>query len=333
VKKKPTLQDVAAMAEVSTATVSNVINNTKNVSIETKQKILEAIETLNYIPNNLAKSLKIQDTKLIGLLISDIANPFFPPVIRGIEDSLADSGYNLILCETNSDSNLEKKNLRVLLSRRIEGLLVSLAGSEDLHFSNIDTPLVFFNRVPVSDQFNKVQVKNFKAAYVGTTHLIEHKYERIAIVAGPQYLNVGRDRLLGYKQALIDGGQEIDSKYISIKEFSVAEGYQGMKELMQQDPKPDAVFTSNNALTLGAFKFLKDTAIYKIPEDIAFLGYDDTQWATIVDPPITVVRYPMYEMGLAVGTMIIELVKGQGLIPPRTIAFEPELEVRKSCGC
>ena len=130
-KKKPTMQDVAAIAGVSTATVSNVINNTKNVSEGTKRKILDVIESLDYIPNNLAKSLKMQDTKLIGLLISDIANPFFPPVVRGIEDSLAENGYNLILCETNSDSNLERENLRVLLSRRIEGLMVSLAGSEE----------------------------------------------------------------------------------------------------------------------------------------------------------------------------------------------------------
>ena len=331
-KKKPTMQDVAAIAGVSTATVSNVINNTKNVSEGTKRKILDVIESLDYIPNNLAKSLKMQDTKLIGLLISDIANPFFPPVVRGIEDSLAENGYNLILCETNSDSNLERENLRVLLSRRIEGLMVSLAGSEESHFENIDTPLVFFNRVPVSDQYNKVQVKNFKAAYVGTTHLIGHDYKRVAILAGPQHLNVGRDRLFGYKEALLESGREVDSNYISIREFTVAEGYQGMKELMDRSPKPDAVFTSNNALTLGAFQYLKDAG-YRIPTDIAFLGYDDTQWATIVDPPISVVRYPMYEMGQAIGAMIIALVKSRGQEPPRTIAFEPELVVRKSCGC
>jgi len=332
VKKKPTLQDVAALAGVSTATVSNVINNTKVVSETTRKRILEAIDRLDYIPNNLAKSLKMRDTKLIGLLISDIANPFFPPVVRGIEDYLAANGYNMILCETNSDPVLEKENLRVLLSRRIEGLVVSLAGGVEEHFENIDTPLVFFNRVPVSNRYNKVQVKNFKAAFMGATHLLDHGYRRIAIIAGPQELNVGRDRLLGFKEALLERDVEIDPTYVRIKEFAASEGYEAMRELMQLPQRPEAVFTSNYALTLGAFQFLKDHG-YRIPRDIAFIGYDETPWSTIVDPPLSVIRYPMHEMGEAIGAMILDLVGSREHDRARTVAFEPELVVRKSCGC
>ncbi len=332
VKRRPTLEDVASLAGVSTATVSNLINGTKFVGDKTKAKINQAIEKLDYIPNSLAKSLKISDSKLIGLLISDFANPFFPPVVRGIEEQLAKNGYNLLLSDTNSDTEKEKKNLRVLLGRRIDGLLVSLAGSEEEHFHDIYTPTVFFNRVPVSEKFCKVQVKNFKATYIGTQHLIGHGYKRIAMIAGPQHLNVGKDRLDGYKQALLDQGMEADPAYQRVCKLTVANGYAQMKSLMEMEVPPEAVITGNNALSLGAFSFLKE-AQYKIPSDIAFLGYDETDWATIVDPPITVIRYPMYEMGESIATMILDRVHDKNPNTIKSLSFEPELVIRQSCGC
>jgi len=332
VRKKPTLQDVALLAGVSTATVSNAINNSKFVAEITRRKVFGAVDLLNYIPNNLAKSLKTRDTHLIGLLVSDIANPFFPPVVRGIEDQLAINGYNILLSETNSDSVREKENLRMLLGRRIDGLIVSIAGCEEEHFSSIDIPIVFFNRVPFSGQYNTVQVKNFKAAYIGTEHLINHGYRRIAMIAGPEHLNVGRDRMRGYMQALHDCGLDTDIRYISSGEFSDHRGYMAMRILMSHKEPPEAVFTGNNALSLGAFRYLKDARI-RIPDDIAFVGYDDTGWATIVDPPLTIVRYPMYEMGVQIGTLILDAIKNSGRSSTQTIEFEPELVVRRSCGC
>ncbi|MGB4408505.1 MAG: LacI family DNA-binding transcriptional regulator [Sphaerochaeta sp.] len=331
-KRRPTLEDVATLAGVSTATVSNLINGTKFISDPTKVRINQAIETLDYIPNNLAKSLKIRDSKLIGLLISDFANPFFPPVVRGIEEHLAKNGYNLLLSDTNSDSQIEKKNLRVLLSRRIDGLLVSLAGKEEEHFHNIYTPTVFFNRVPHSDKFSKVQVKNFKATYIGTQHLIDHGYKKIAMIAGPQHLNVGKDRLNGYIQALLDNGMEANPVYQKVSKLTVEQGYAQMKSLMELQDPPEAVLTGNNAFSLGAFSYLKETK-HKIPSDIAFIGYDDTDWATIVDPPLTVIRYPMYVMGEAIASMILDQVQNKGTPSIATLNFEPELVIRQSCGC
>jgi len=330
--RRPTLEDVASLAGVSTATVSNLINGTKFVSEPITVRINQAIETLDYIPNNLAKSLKIRDSKLIGLLISDFANPFFPPVVRGIEDCLAKNGFNLLLSDTNSDSEKEKKNLRVLLSRRIDGLLVSLAGSEEDHFHNIYTPTVFFNRVPQSDKFSKVQVKNFKATYIGTQHLIDHGYKKIAMIAGPQHLNVGKDRMSGYKQALVDNTIELIPAYQKVCKLTVEQGYAQMKSLMELQNPPEAVLTGNNALSLGAFSYLKE-AKYKIPSDIAFIGYDDTDWATIVDPPLTVIRYPMYEMGEAIAIMVLDQIQNRATPSISALDFEPELVIRKSCGC
>lgn len=333
-KRKPTLMDVASMAGVSTATVSNVLNNTKNVGEEVRRKINDAVRTLNYIPNNVAKSLRVKESKLIGLMISDIANPFFAQVVRGIEDALAANGYTVILCDTDVDVEKEKTYLRVLLSRRIDGLVVSLAGDEHEydHFRALDLPVVFFNRTPDSDAFNRVKTQNFEGAYLAASHLIDHGYRRIAIVAGPQHISVGRERLLGFRRALEDRGRVFDPELVGIGQFNVEGGYSAMEELMGRTQKPDAVFTCNNVLTLGAFRFLQGAG-YRIPQDIAFLGYDDPDWTTIVEPPLSVIRQHGFEMGLETGALVLECVKNKDIKRVREISLRSELVIRKSCGC
>lgn len=331
-KNKPTLKQVAEFAGVSTATVSNVLNNSKHVGDEVKQKVYQAINTLNYIPNNLAKSLRVRESKLIGLMISDISNPFFGLVVRGIEDVLARNGYNVLLCDTDSSSIKEKEYLKVLLSRRIDGLIVSLAGNEEEHFRNLDIPLVFFNRIPDSACYNAVQTNNFGGSYLATGHLIKHGYRRIAVIAGPQQISVGRERLNGFRQAIEENGYEFDPGLLRISQFTIEGGYLAMQELMEQKIKPDAVFTCNNVLTLGAFRYLRE-AEFHIPADIAIIGYDDTEWATIVEPPLSVVRQPAYIQGLETAGLILECLKTKDNKQVRKICLEPELLIRKSCGC
>jgi LacI family transcriptional regulator len=332
-KKAPTLQDVANYAKVSTATVSNVINNTKPVRSGTKLRVLEAIEKLDYIPNDLAKSLKVQDTKLIGLLISDIANPFFPPVVRGIGDYLAANGYNILLSETSGNLELEKANLRALIGRRIEGLIVSLATAEEQHFERIKTPLVFFNRVPTNENCNKVSFKNFEAGYIATKHLIEHGYKKIALIAGPQDLNVGRERLRGYEEAFKESNLEINPLFIEESDFVVEQGYEAMKKIMERTIRPEAVFACNYALTLGALQYLKENNI-KIPDDIAFVGYDEAPWSTIIESPLTLIRFPLHEMGVTIGKMILNrITEEESGNEFESYDMEPELVVRQSCGC
>jgi len=332
VTRKPTLLDVADLAGVSTATVSNVINDTKYVGDEVKRKIHEAIETLNYIPNNLAKSLRVKESKLIGLMISDISNPFFPPVVRGIEDVLARNGFNVLLCDTDTDPVKERNYLKVLLGRRIDGLIVSLAGAEYSHFQDLDIPVVFFNRIPETGSYNTVQTANVEGAFLATTHLLSHDYKRIAIVAGPQHLSVGRERLVGYREALEKSGSAYDPDLVKVSPFNSDGGYSAMKELMEQDKKPDAVFTCNNVLTLGAFRFLRESG-FKIPSQIALVGYDDPDWTTLVDPPLTVIRQQSFEMGLETGGLILDCLKKKESKGARKIVMSLELGIRKSCGC
>lgn len=331
-KIKPTLKDVADFAGVSTATVSNVLNNSKHVGDEVKQKVYRAIDTLDYIPNNLAKSLRVNASRLIGLMISDISNPFFGAVVRGIEDVLAKNGYNVLLCDTDSNSLKEKDYLKVLLSRRIDGLIVSLAGNEEEHFRNLDIPLVFFNRIPDSNNYNVVQTDNYKGAYLATEHLISHGFRRIAIISGPQHISVGRERLNGFRDALENNGCKFDPSLLRVSPFTTDGGYLAMKDLMEQKKKPEALFAGNNVLTLGAFRYLREKG-FQIPAEIAIIGYDDPEWATIIEPPLTVVRQPAYNQGLETAGLILECLRTKDNKQVRRISLEPELVVRRSCGC
>jgi len=330
--RKSTLKDVAELAGVSTATVSHVLNDSKFVGDALKLKVLAAVDTLDYVPNSLAKSLRMSESKLIGLMISDISNPFFSLVVRGIEDGLAKSDYNVLLCNTDSTFSKEEEYLKVLLSRRIDGLVVSSAGGEGNHFRSTGVPLVFLNRSPNSLANNMVTTNNYKGAYWATEHLVKHGYQRIAIIAGPQHINTARDRLMGYCCAIGDNGGVPDDGLLKIGQFDTESGYTAMQELMGQKVKPDAVFTCNNLMTLGAFRYLREAGL-KIPEQIALVGYDDPEWATIAEPPLTVIRQPAYNLGLTAAKLVVECIKEKNQGKPQKIFLDPELIVRKSCGC
>jgi LacI family transcriptional regulator len=332
VKRKPTLRDVAKMAGVSTATVSNVLNDSKNVGGEAKQRIHNAVRTLNYIPNNLAKSLRMKKSKLIGLMISDISNPFFPPVVRGIEDVLAKNGFNVLLCDTDSDPEKERRYLKVLLGRRIDGLIVSLAGAEDAHFRDLDLPVVFFNRIPDEGPFNTVETENVEGGLLAADHLAKHGFRRIAVIAGPQHLSVGKERLVGFLNGIAKNGLPTDQRLIAVCPFTADAGYRAMESFMALPEPPEAVFTCNNALTIGAFRFLREGG-FSIPRDIALIGYDDLDWTTLVEPPLTVIRHPGFEMGLETGKLIMECLRNQESRIPRRISMRLDLEIRRSCGC
>ncbi len=331
-KRKPTLNDVAALAGVSNATVSNAINGTKHVGDDVRAKIDQAIAALDYIPNSLAKSLKMNESRLIGLMIWDILNPGFPPIVRGIEDTLRKNGFNVLLCNTDSDPVKELQYLKVLLGRQVDGLVVALAGPDVSHFLALNIPVVFFNRIPECTDCNVVTTDNAQGAYLATEHLLRHGYRRIAIVAGVQYISVGRERFRGYRKALEDGGRAFDERFVRVGPFTVEGGYQAMKELMEQDQPPDAVFTSNNILTLGALRYLRETG-YRIPQDIAVVSYDDPDWATLLDPPLTCVDAQNYQMGISTGELLLERVQEKTAAKPKRVVLPLSLTVRRSCGC
>jgi LacI family transcriptional regulator len=332
---KITIKEVAKLAGVSIATVSNVINDTKYVSNEVKKQVYDAMSVLNYVPNTLAKSLRVSESRLIGLMISDISNQFFSLVVRGIEDGLALEGYNVLLCNTDSNIEKEREYLKVLLGKRIDGIIVSSSGDSEEYFKEIwgiDVPLVFLNRCPNPLVSDSVTTNNREGALLATEHLIQHGYRKIGIITGPQNISTGRDRFVGFKQALQHHGLTLHEHLIRNGQFTVQSGYELMKELMNESAKPEAVFVSNNFMTLGVYNYLQENNI-NIPDDLTIIGFDDPEWATIVNPPLTAIRQPAYEQGALAAELIIQRINNEEQLEPQEIYLKPELIVRNSCGC
>jgi LacI family transcriptional regulator len=332
--KKPTLKEVAQLANVSIATVSNVINESKHVSEDLKKKVFDSMKVLNYKPNEIAKSLRVNQSNLIGILISDISNNFISKVVKGVENTLNEEGYNVLLCSTDSDIEKEKRYMNVLMGKRIDGLIISSAGTGE-HYNdllNADVPLVFLNRCPDHIPANMVMTNNIKGAYFATEHLIKHGYTKIGIIAGPMHLSTGRDRYIGYERAHEDYGIPVSNELVLEGNLDIESGYKLTKEMLESKSEVDALFISNNSMSLGAYKYIKEKGI-KIPEDIAIFGYDDPEWAEVVDPPISGIRQPAYELGVLAAQNIINTIQGNQEVSKGIKYLDPEMVIRKSCGC
>jgi len=332
--KDATLKEVAQLANVSTATVSNVINNTKHVSEDLKKKVYESMKVLNYKPNEIAKSLKVKQSRLIGILISDISNSFISKVVKGIESTLSEKGYNVLLCSTDSDVEKEREYLEVLMGKRIDGLIISSSGAGN-HYDDLlkaKVPLVFLNRCPEHLPSNMVMTNNIKGAYMATEHLIKHGYKKIAIITGPMQYSTGRDRYIGYKRALEDYAISYHDELVLEGDFTIESGCELTKEIIESKMKIDAIFISNNSMSLGSYKYIKEQGL-KIPQDIALYGFDDPEWADVVDPPLSGITQPAFELGVYAAQKMIDTI--QGTCPEiREIKYlDPNMIIRKSCGC
>lgn len=334
-KKRKTLRDVADLAGVSTATVSYVINKTKKVSPEVERKVMDSMKALDYHPDMIAKSLRLQESKLIGLMISDIANSFFASVVRGIEDELIESGYNVLLGNSDSDVEKEKKYLNILLGKRVDGLIISAAGNTNSYFQNLKNtgvPAVYLNRSPAFTNLDTVTTDNFGGSYKAVEHLIDHGHTKVGVITGIQSVNTGRERFLGYKQALADNDIELNDHWVKEGDFTIESGYIKMKELMEQDEPPTAVFVSNNFMSLGVYQYIKEMYLC-VPEKVAIIGFDDPEWSTVVEPKLTAVEQPAYEQGVQAARLILEKISGKNPNSQQAITLNPRLILRQSCGC
>jgi LacI family transcriptional regulator len=333
--KKITIKEVAKQANVSTATVSNVINNTKFVSEEVRQRVLQVIEELDYQANTLAKSLRIQESRLIGVIVSDIANPFFSKVVSGIEKGAAENGYNILLCNTASNIDKEIEFLDILIGKRVEGLIISSSGTTKEYFNSLeklDIPIVFLNRSPNTPSHKVVITNNIEGAYKATEHLIQHGYSKIGIISGPTSLSTGKDRLTGYQRAMEDYHLSVHETYIQEGDFSIESGYQAMKNLLSANHDIEACLISNNFMTLGAHKYMKEAGI-KVPSDIAIIGYDDSDWADVMDSPLTTVKQPTFEQGQRSIEMLLSTIRQENFHQQQILYLQPSLVIRNSCGC
>lgn len=328
-----TMKDVAERAGVSATTVSHVINKTRFVSEEVKTRVLRAMAELNYRPNAIARSLRQKTTHTIGLVISDISNPFFTNLVRGVEDVANKKGYNLVLCNTDERPEKERTYIHVLRQKQIDGLVMApTGGNQDFISALVEEgfPLVFVDRYLDGIGVPVVAVDNREGAYRAVKHLIDLGHERIAMITGLPSITSTAERFEGYKRALAEHGLVADSGLTRQGNSRVDGGYSAAIGLLEMCPRPTAVFVANNLMTIGVMRALQDKGV-RCPEDVAIVGFDDFEWASAFRPFLTTVAQPVYELGKTAAEM---LVKRIGKKRPRMekVVLKSSLIIRESCG-
>ncbi len=327
----PTIKDVAKRVGVSTATVSHVVNKTRFVSEEMTQKVVEAIRELNYQPNAIARSLVKRKTHTVGIIITDILNPFYTAIVRGIEDITHKSGYSVMLCNTDEDPEKEILYIQIVLEKRIDGLIIATAFRDVGHRSLSqlrEIPLVTIVRKIKGLRSNAVLGDNTGGAYKATDHLIRLGHRRIGIISGPTELSSGAERLTGFRNAMEEHGLTADEQWVKIGDFKRESGYSLTKAIMRGDPLPTALFVTNNQMTVGALQALNELKI-KIPEDISFIGFDDMEWYSFLHPPLTTVEHSPYLMGKTAGEILLQQVNSRRKRSKRVV-IPSHLIIRKS---
>ncbi len=332
--KSPTMKDVAKHAGVSISTVSHVINKTRYVEPETREKVYQAIKTLGYRPNILASSLRKRVTNTIGLIISNITNLFYPEVVRGVEDLLAKYNYNLILCNSDEDVEKEKNYIEVLFSRRVDGLIITPSKSSETRenldlFREKNIPIVLVDRKIEGLEEDVVLADNIEGTYEAISYLVSLGHKRIGIITGPLDTTTGCERLEGYLKALEDKGIKKDDNLIYEGDFKEEGGYKGVEALLNINNPPTAIFTSNNLMALGALKKITELGL-KIPQDLSLISFDDMDWFPYFSPPLTAVYQPAYELGETAVKLLFERLK-RGRKKRKEVRLPTKLIIRESC--
>jgi len=328
------MKDVAELAGVSASTVSHVLNGTRKVSEDTRERVRLAIEELGYEPNLLAKSLKVSRTFTIGLLISDIQNPFFTSVIRGAEDVALSRGYHLFLCNTDEDPNREDEYVRELSKKRVDGLIVASSASRRDHALQLrleDVPFVFMDREVEGIEADTVSVDNRLGMRLIAEHLTQLGHERVGMVSGPLEKSSGHERYHGLRDALADLGLPLHDSLVRFGDFRVSGGREAAEELLRLPEPPTALVVSNNQMTLGALLAVRELGL-RVPDDVSVVSFDDMEWAPLANPPLTALAQPTYEMGATAARMLLNKIEKKATGSPSKLFMEPELVVRESTG-
>ncbi|EIV99403.1 LacI family DNA-binding transcriptional regulator [Thermoanaerobacter siderophilus] len=326
-----TIKDIAKLANVSITTVSRVINNkSEGVSEETRNRILQLVKELGYQPNAIARGLVTKKTKTIGLIIPDISNPFFPDIARGVEDSAHIYGYNVFLC--NTDDNLEKESeyINALKEKYVDGIIFTSSSiPKHEHITDLiksGIPVVIMDRRIDSEDIYGVFLDNYEGGYIATKYLIDLGHKRIGCITGPLYISNAIERLEGYKRALVDNEIEVDNRLIFEGDYKINSGIIGAEKLLEHEVT--AIFASNDLMAYGAYKAIRSYG-YKIPDDISVVGFDDIQLSQILEPQLTTIRQPAYDMGLTAARMLIKLIEGKKM-NKKIANFRPQLIIRQS---
>ena len=334
-EKEVTIYDLARKLNISIATVSRALKDDPVVSKKTKKKIADLAEEMGYRSNHFARNLRNQRTNTIGVIVPRLNSYFMSTVIAGIESVANKEGYNLIISQSSESFEKEMASAKTMFNNRVDGLLVSLAyDTEDLtHFDSFfkrKIPLIFFDRVVEHENCTNILIDNRKAAYEATTHLIKQGCRKIVHITATPKRNVYVDRLQGYKQALADNDISFQDDYVIISNLSQEAGVVAADQILKMDPLPDAVFVANDNCAVGCMLAIKQAGI-KIPQDMAFVGFNNDPVSKVIEPNLTTINYPGYEMGEVAARNLINHLSGKATMrSTNTIILRSELIIRDS---
>jgi len=324
-----TIKDVARHAGVSYTTVSHVLNKTRPVSCDARQRVLAAAEALNYVPSALARSLRSKATGSIGLIIPNNTNPYFSEVARGIEDCCYAAGYSVILCNSDDDPAKQRDYLNVLLTKRCDGLIVAtLAQTDGELLRKMKVPTVLLDRAPKELSIDLVAVDNAAGGVLAAQHLLALGRRRIACIAGPQGLDISEERVAGMRRALADAGMTLPEQLLRYADFTSAGGYEAARALLSRGEVPDGIFCCNDLMAIGTLRAAAELGI-AVPQALSVVGFDDIDLARFVHPPLTSVAQNTRRLGQLTAQCLLERIAD----PARPIerqTITPELHVRGS---
>lgn len=326
-----TIYDVAELASVSAATVSRVINERGNVDAEMARRVREAIRTLDYRPNSVARNLRRQVASVWTVIISDVENPHFTSLIRGVEDVAQSVGHSIVLCNSDEDLAKERRYVEVAVAEQAAGVIISPTSDRSRTVGLLrehGVPVVTIDRRLRSSPVNAVLAENAEGAEAATTHLLESGYARVACITGPMRISTAAQRLAGYRRAVKAAGRPYDSSLVRVADYKEPGGYEATRSLLDADEPPDALFVANSLMTLGALRCLADAGV-AIPQQMGVVGFDEHLWARMLRPALSTVAQPTYELGRAAAQLLIEGADDPDA-PPRTVRLPTELIVRES---
>jgi DNA-binding LacI/PurR family transcriptional regulator len=327
------MKQIAKMAGVSLGTVSHVLNDSARVREPLRKRVLDAVDTLGYQPSQLARGLRRDKTNMIGMVIPDVTNPFFPAVVRGAEDMAFSNGYRLVLCNTDNDHSKELVHLNELRTYLPAGLLVIPSNFSDLtaqakSYREAGTAVVCVDRLPRRWDGDSVTVANEEGAYQASRHLIQLGHRRLATITGPLHLTNAQQRVTGFRRALAETNISISPEYIQEATFDRAGGHAKALLLLRMLPRPTAIFAGNDMIALGVFHAIRELGL-SCPGDVSVIGFDDLDFAEFTSPSLSSVFQPGYQLGATAASMLLDRVKGaQG--PPVHSVLQTQLKVRES---
>ena len=331
--KAPTIKDIAQRLNISISTVSRALRNASEVNPETRQAVLKLAEEINYQPNQLALSLLHKQTHSIGVIVPNL-DYVLSMMVKGIDEVALEAGYTVMVCQSNESYGREIVNTRRLMESLVDGFIISISSETKLvdHFKKIQDqkkPIVIFDRLPTDLAAPKIRLDNEDGGFQATQHLIEQGYKRIAVLAGPDTLDISNKRVDGYLKALKHNNMRVQKDLIIHCDFDQDYAYFATKELLGMKKRPDAIFTISDRMAIGAMLAIKEKGL-QMPNDIGLVGFNNEPVTKLVTPAISSVDQPAFEIGKAAAKVFIEMMNSDIDMTSREIVLKPKLFIRES---